>query len=39
MVHAFVPETELVARIRSGGFTDAPSLAAFSLVLLDRAGS
>jgi 8-oxo-dGTP pyrophosphatase MutT (NUDIX family) len=37
MVHAFVPETELVARIRAGGFTDAPSLAAFALLLLDRA--
>lgn len=36
MVHAFVPEAELVDRIRSGGFTDAPSLAAYALLLLDR---
>ena len=39
MVHAFVPEAELVACIRSGGFRDAPSLAAFALLLLDRAGA
>ncbi|MCO7221009.1 NUDIX hydrolase [Klenkia sp. PcliD-1-E] len=36
MVHAFVPEAELVARIRSGGFTDAPSLAGYALLQLDR---
>jgi len=37
MVHAFVPEAEFVARVRSGGFTDAPSLAGYALLLLDRA--
>jgi 8-oxo-dGTP pyrophosphatase MutT (NUDIX family) len=31
---AFVPEAELRARIREGGFTDAPSLAAYGLLLL-----
>ncbi|SDG87515.1 NUDIX domain-containing protein [Klenkia brasiliensis] len=36
MVHAFVPETELVARIAAGGFTDGPSLAGYALLLLDR---
>ena len=36
MRHAFVPETELRAMIRDGRFTDAPSLAAYSLLLLDR---
>ncbi|SCX58516.1 ADP-ribose pyrophosphatase YjhB, NUDIX family [Klenkia marina] len=37
MVQAFVPETELVARIRDGGITDASTLAAYALLLLDRA--
>jgi 8-oxo-dGTP pyrophosphatase MutT (NUDIX family) len=36
MRHDFVPEPELQAMIRSGRFTDAPSLAAYSLLLLDR---
>ncbi len=31
---AFVPETELRAMIRDGRFTDSPSLAAYSLLLL-----
>jgi 8-oxo-dGTP pyrophosphatase MutT (NUDIX family) len=38
MRSAFVPETELRAMIADGRFTDGPSLAAFSLLLLDRAG-
>jgi 8-oxo-dGTP pyrophosphatase MutT (NUDIX family) len=33
---AFVPESELRAMIAAGRFTDGPSLAAFSLLLLDR---
>ncbi len=37
MRQAFVPEDELRAMIRDGRFTDAPSLAAYSLLLLDRA--
>jgi 8-oxo-dGTP pyrophosphatase MutT (NUDIX family) len=37
MVHALVPEAELAARIRSGAVTDASTLAAYALVLLDRA--
>ena len=36
MRHAFVPEAELRAMIADGRFTDSPSLAAFSLLLLDR---
>jgi 8-oxo-dGTP pyrophosphatase MutT (NUDIX family) len=36
MVSGFVAETELLAMIRDGRFTDGPSLAAFSLLLLDR---
>jgi 8-oxo-dGTP pyrophosphatase MutT (NUDIX family) len=36
MRHAFVPETELRAMVRDGRFTDGPSLAAYSLLLLDR---
>jgi hypothetical protein len=32
-----VPEGELRSMIGEGRFTDAPSLAAFSLLLLDRA--
>ena len=36
MRHAFVAETELQAMIRDGRFTDGPSLAAYSLLLLDR---
>lgn len=36
MRHAFVTEAELRAMIADGGFTDAPSLAAFSLLILDR---
>jgi 8-oxo-dGTP pyrophosphatase MutT (NUDIX family) len=38
MRQRFVPETELRAMIADGRFTDGPSLAAFSLLLLDRAG-
>ena len=34
MRSAFVPEAELRAMIRDGRFTDAPSLAAYSLLLL-----
>jgi 8-oxo-dGTP pyrophosphatase MutT (NUDIX family) len=34
MRHAFVPEPELRAMVRAGRFTDAPSLAAWSLLLL-----
>jgi 8-oxo-dGTP pyrophosphatase MutT (NUDIX family) len=34
---AFVPEAEFGQMIRDGRFTDSPSLAAFSLLLLDRA--
>jgi 8-oxo-dGTP pyrophosphatase MutT (NUDIX family) len=33
---AFVPEAEFRQMIRDGRFTDGPSLAAFSLLLLDR---
>jgi hypothetical protein len=36
MAQQFVPETELRRMIRDGEFTDAPSLAAFSLLLLQR---
>ncbi len=36
MRHEFVAETELRAMIRDGRFTDGPSLAAYSLLLLDR---
>lgn len=36
MRHALVPETELRAMVRDGRFTDGPSLAAYSLLLLDR---
>jgi 8-oxo-dGTP pyrophosphatase MutT (NUDIX family) len=36
MRSAFVPEEELKAMIRDGRFTDAPSLAAYSLLLLAR---
>jgi 8-oxo-dGTP pyrophosphatase MutT (NUDIX family) len=36
MRQAFVPETELGDMIRGGRFTDAPSLAAYTLLLLDR---
>jgi 8-oxo-dGTP pyrophosphatase MutT (NUDIX family) len=37
MRSAWVAETELRAMIRDGRFTDGPSLAAYSLLLLDRA--
>jgi 8-oxo-dGTP pyrophosphatase MutT (NUDIX family) len=33
---AFVPEPEFRAMVRDGRFTDGPSLAAYSLLLLDR---
>ncbi|MGY1708417.1 NUDIX domain-containing protein [Geodermatophilus sp. SYSU D00758] len=36
METAFVTEAELRAMVRDGRFTDAPSLAAYSLLLLDR---
>jgi 8-oxo-dGTP pyrophosphatase MutT (NUDIX family) len=36
MRQGFVPEAELHAMVRDGRFTDAPSLAAYSLLLLDR---
>jgi 8-oxo-dGTP pyrophosphatase MutT (NUDIX family) len=36
MAQQFVAETELRRMIRDGEFTDAPSLAAFSLLLLQR---
>ncbi|MBY3553847.1 NUDIX hydrolase [Modestobacter lapidis] len=36
MRHAFVPGSRLQAMIRDGRFTDGPSLAAYSLLLLDR---
>ncbi|TFV86294.1 NUDIX hydrolase [Blastococcus sp. CT_GayMR16] len=36
MLSAFVPETDLRAMIADGRFTDGPSLAAFSLLFLDR---
>jgi hypothetical protein len=36
MRSAFVPETEFQAMVRDGRFTDGPSLAAYSLLLLDR---
>jgi 8-oxo-dGTP pyrophosphatase MutT (NUDIX family) len=35
MRHQFVTETELRAMVRAGRFTDAPSLAAYGLLLLD----
>ena len=38
MRQRFVPEAELRRMIRDREFTDAPSLAAFSLLLLDREG-
>ncbi|GAB4081304.1 NUDIX hydrolase [Modestobacter muralis] len=37
MRQQFVPEAELRAMVGDGRFTDAPSLAALSLLLLDRA--
>jgi len=37
MRSAFVAEAELRAMVRDGRFTDGPSLAAYSLLLLDRA--
>jgi 8-oxo-dGTP pyrophosphatase MutT (NUDIX family) len=36
MRSAWVAETELRAMVRDGRFTDSPSLAAYSLLLLDR---
>jgi 8-oxo-dGTP pyrophosphatase MutT (NUDIX family) len=36
MRSAFVPESELRAMIRDGRLTDGPSLAAYSLLLIDR---
>jgi 8-oxo-dGTP pyrophosphatase MutT (NUDIX family) len=36
MTTAFVSETDLRAMVRDGRFTDAPSLAAYSLLLIDR---
>ena len=36
MTTAFVSETELRAMIRDGRFADGPSLAAYSLLLIDR---
>jgi 8-oxo-dGTP pyrophosphatase MutT (NUDIX family) len=39
MRSAFVPEPELRTMIAGGRFTDGPSLAAFSLLLLDRLSS
>jgi 8-oxo-dGTP pyrophosphatase MutT (NUDIX family) len=36
MRHAFVPEAELRAMVRDGRFCDSPSLAAYSLLLIDR---
>jgi 8-oxo-dGTP pyrophosphatase MutT (NUDIX family) len=36
MRHEFVLEAELQAMVRDGRFTDGPSLAAYSLLLLDR---
>jgi 8-oxo-dGTP pyrophosphatase MutT (NUDIX family) len=36
MRSAFVPEAELRAMVADGRFTDGPSLAAFTLLLLDR---
>ena len=36
MRHDFVPEAELQAMVLDGRFTDGPSLAAYSLLLLDR---
>jgi hypothetical protein len=33
---AFVPEAEFRAMVRDGRFTDGPSLAAYSLLLLSR---
>ncbi|MGY1688688.1 NUDIX domain-containing protein [Geodermatophilus sp. SYSU D01105] len=37
MRSAFVPEAELRAMVRAGRFSDGPSLAAYGLLLLDRA--
>ena len=37
MQQAFVTEAELRAMVRDGRFTDGPSLAAYGLLLLDRA--
>ncbi|SDF95750.1 NUDIX domain-containing protein [Blastococcus aurantiacus] len=37
MRQAFVPEAELRRRMRDGGITDSPSLAAYALLLLERA--
>ncbi len=39
MVHAFVTEAELLARIRDGRFTDGPSLAALAVLQLHRGRS
>jgi hypothetical protein len=36
MTTAFVSEPELRAMVRDGRFTDAPSLAAYGLLLVDR---
>jgi len=38
MRSAFVPEAEFREMVRDGRFTDGPSLAAYSLLLLSRAG-
>ncbi|MBJ7451665.1 MAG: ADP-ribose pyrophosphatase, partial [Blastococcus sp.] len=38
MQQAFVPEADLRRRMRDGGITDSPSLAAYGLLLLDRLG-
>jgi hypothetical protein len=37
MRHAFLTEAELRAMITAGRFTDGPSIAAYTLLLLDRA--
>jgi len=36
MITAFVPEDEFRAMVHDGRFTDGPSLAAYSLLLLAR---
>ena len=38
MRHAWVPGAELHAMVRTGRFTDGPSLAAYALLLLDQRG-
>ena len=38
MQQAFVPEADLRRRMRDGGITDSPSLAAYGLLLIDRLG-